>query len=250
MAGKQYFHLRNREALYNKMRSFNAPYYRITQGNVHFDNTFLTDNVEESIENLDEELNSLYNNNVQITISQVTFKDLGAGGGKGKSETYLVNIHGNNNSKIPVGAIPTLNNPLVVQLKLPLPSVCKIAPLKLVPLIITLLTSPKLILGLVTEAVVTALPPKFVSVTLLLLIPNPKICPSYGFSKSNEVASLPLIRAKSILDWSVRISVCVVDPMVGGYNIGSFPIKTCLVSELNPISPRSSCGKSMLAPTR
>ena len=110
MAGKQYFHLRNREALYNKMRSFNAPYYRITQGNVHFDNTFLTDNVEESIENLDEELNSLYNNNVQITISQVTFKDLGAGGGKGKSETYLVNIHGNNNSKIPVGAIPTLNN--------------------------------------------------------------------------------------------------------------------------------------------
>ena len=56
----------------------------------------------------------------------------------------------------------------------------------------------------------------------------------------NAVLADPASLAKLRADTSVSISVCVVDPVLGGYNIGSLPIYTCLVSVAKPISAVSN----------
>ena len=103
-------HLRNREALYRRMRETNAPYWRLKVGTNTYDNPVEIDAIEDSIESLDNEFNDLASNQVEVIISRKTFKEIGQGGGKGQSAAFLVNIHTNNYNKQSVGAIPTINN--------------------------------------------------------------------------------------------------------------------------------------------
>jgi hypothetical protein len=103
-------HLRNREALYRRMRETNAPYWRLKVGTNTYDNPVEIADIEDSIEALDMEFNDLASNSVEVIISRKTFKEIGQGGGKGQSAAFLVNIHTNNYNKQSVGSIPTINN--------------------------------------------------------------------------------------------------------------------------------------------
>ena len=103
-------HLRNREALYRRMRETNAPYWRLKVGSNTYDNPVEIADIEDSIEALDTEFNDLASNQVEVILSRKTFKEIGQGGGKGQSAAFLVNIHTNNYNKQSVGAIPTPNN--------------------------------------------------------------------------------------------------------------------------------------------